>query len=97
MDILSHLSLSLLIAEEQLVMGRVGAVIEHPVVTRVVSILFCLCTSIDNAKLRRGGDENHWHFISRAFAVGINKVDKGWYPSKVDDLVIVLKTAWGFL
>jgi hypothetical protein len=71
----------LLVAEEQLVVARVGAVIEHPVVTRVVSVLLCLCTGIDNAKLRGGGDEKHWCFIGGTFVVGVNEVDKGWYPS----------------
>jgi hypothetical protein len=97
LDILSYLGLPLLVAEEQLVMGRVGVVVEHPVVTRVVSILFCLCTGIDNTKLRRGGDKEHWSFISRALAVRINKIDEGRDPCKVNNLVVVLETAWGFV
>jgi hypothetical protein len=96
-DILSHLGLSLLIAEEQLVVSGVGAIIEHPVIAGVVSILFCLCTGIDNAKLRGGADKKHWCFISGTFPIRVDEVDKGRDPSEVDDLVIVLETARGFL
>jgi hypothetical protein len=80
-DILSHLCLPLLVAEEQLVVHRVSVVVEHPVVTRMVSILFCLCTCINDTKLRGSSDKEHWGFISRAFAVRIDEVDEGWYPS----------------
>jgi hypothetical protein len=76
---------------------RVSAIVEHPVTSRVVIVLFCLYTRIGDTKLRGSSDKEHWSFISRAFAVGINEVDKGWYPSEVDDSIIVLKTAWGFL
>jgi hypothetical protein len=72
--------LSQFIAEEELVMPRIGAIIKHPVVTRVVSIFFCLCTSIDNTKLGGGGNEKHWGFIHRTFTIRVNEVDKGWYP-----------------
>jgi hypothetical protein len=84
----------LLIAEEQLVMCRVRAVIEHPVLARVISILFCLCTCIDDTELRGSGDKEHWGFVSRAFTVGVNEVDKGWYPSEVDNLIVTLEIAW---
>jgi hypothetical protein len=78
-------------------MHRVSAVIEHPVVTRVVNIFLCLCTSIDNAELGRSGNKKHWRFISRAFSVRVNEVNEGWDPGQVDDLVVALETAWGFI
>jgi hypothetical protein len=86
----------LLIAEEQLVVGRVGAVIEYPVVARVISILLCLCTGIDHAKLRRGGDKKHWCFVSGTLPIRVDEVNEGWDPCEVDDLVIALETAWRF-
>jgi hypothetical protein len=64
-----------------LVVSWVGVVIKHPVITRVVSIFFSLCTSVDDANLRGSGNEKHRSFISGAFTVWVNKVDKGWYPS----------------
>jgi hypothetical protein len=93
-NILSHLSLSLLVAEEQLVMHWVSAVIEHPVIARVVSVLLCLYTRIDDTELRGSSDKEHWCFISRTFMVGVNEIDKGWYPSEVNNLVIALETTW---
>jgi hypothetical protein len=86
----------LLVAEEQLVVPRVSAIIEHPVIARVVSILLCLCTGVDNAKLRRGGNEEHWHLISGTFLIRVDEVDEGWNPCEVDDLVVALETAWRF-
>jgi hypothetical protein len=86
----------LLVAEEQLVVRRVSAVIEHPVVARVVSIFLCLCTSINDAELGRSGNKKHRCFVCGAFSVGVNEVDKSWYPSKMNDLVITFETAWGF-
>jgi hypothetical protein len=86
----------LLIAEEQLVVRRVSAVVGHPVVTRVVNIFLCLCTSIDDTDLRGSGDKKHRSFICRAFSIWVNEVDKGWDPCEVNDLVIALKTAWRF-
>jgi hypothetical protein len=71
----------LLVAEEKLIVPRVGAVVDHPVITRVVSIFLSLHTRIDNAKLGRGGDEKHWSFICGTFTVWVNEIDKGWYPS----------------
>jgi hypothetical protein len=70
----------LLVAEEQLVMCRVSAVIEHPVAARVVGIFLCLCTSIDDTELGRSSDEKHWRFISRTFLVRVDEVDEGWNP-----------------
>jgi hypothetical protein len=87
----------LFITEEKLVVSRIGAIIEHPVVTRMVSIFLSLCTSIDNAELRRSGDEKHRSFICRAFLIGVNKIYEGWYPSQVNNLIIFLKVTWGFL
>jgi hypothetical protein len=78
-------------------MPRVGAVIEHPVVIRVIAIFLCLCTSIDDAKLRRSSDKKHWSFVCGAFSIRVNEVDKGWYPSEMNNLVITLKAAWRFL
>jgi hypothetical protein len=75
---------------------RIGAVIEHPVVTRVVSILFSLCTGIDDAELRRSGNEKHWGFIYGTLTVGVNEVNESWYPGQVDDFVVFLEVAWGF-
>jgi hypothetical protein len=80
-DILSYLSLSLLIAEEELVVSWVGAVIEHPIIAGVVSIFLSLCTSINNAELRRSSNKKHWGFICGTFMIGVNEVNKGWYPS----------------
>jgi hypothetical protein len=86
----------LLVAEEQLVVSRVSAIIEHPVIARVVSIFFCLCASIDDTKLRRSGDKKHWGFICGALSIGVNEVDKSWNPCEVDNLVVAFETAWGF-
>jgi hypothetical protein len=69
----------LFITEEELVVSWIGAVIEHLVIARVVSIFLSLCTSIDDAKLRRGGNEKHWGFICGAFMIWVNEIDKGWY------------------
>jgi hypothetical protein len=80
-DILSYLGLPLLVAEEQLVVRRVSAIVEHPVVARMISIFLCLRTGIHDAKLRRGANKKHRCFVCRAFTVGVNEVDKGWYPS----------------
>jgi hypothetical protein len=78
----------LLITEEELIVSLIGAIIDHPVITRVISIFLNLYISVDNAELRRGGDKKHGSFICRAFSIGINEVDKGWYPCKVDDLIV---------
>jgi hypothetical protein len=75
-------------------MSWVGAVIEHPVVTGVVSIFFSLCTGIDNTKLGGAGDKKHWGFICRAFSVGVNEVDESQDPSQVDDFIVTLEAAW---
>jgi hypothetical protein len=95
MDILSYLSLSQFIAEEKLIVSWIGAVISHPIVARVVSIFFCLCTSIDNTELRGSGDKEHGCFICGAFVVRVNEVDKGWHPSQVNNLVVFLEVTWG--
>jgi hypothetical protein len=92
-DILSYLSLSLLITEEELVMSWVSAVKDHPIITRVISIFFDLYTSIDDTKLRRGGGKNHGSFICRAFTIEVDDVDEGWYPSKMNNLIIFVEGA----
>jgi hypothetical protein len=79
-NILSYLSLPQLIAKEELVMSWIGAVIEHPVITRVVSIFLSLHTSINNTELRGSGDKKHRCFIGGAFTIRVDKVDEGWYP-----------------
>jgi hypothetical protein len=96
-DILSYLSVPLLIAKEKLVVSWVGAIIEHPVIARVVSIFLSLHTSIDDAELGRSGNEKHRSFICGAFTVWVDEIDEGWYPSQVDDLIVFLEVAWGLL
>jgi hypothetical protein len=59
----------------------VGAVIEHPVIARVVSIFFSLCTSINDTNLRGSGNEKHGSFVGGAFMVWVDEVNKGWYLS----------------
>jgi hypothetical protein len=76
----SYLSLSLLIAEKQLVVGRVGVVVEYPVIAGVVMVLFRLRTRIDDTELRGGTDKDHWSFVCRAFTIGVNEVDESGYP-----------------
>jgi hypothetical protein len=95
-DILSYFSLFLLITKEELIVPLIGAIIDHPVIARVISIFLNLYTSVDDAKLRGGGNKKHGSFICRAFAIGVNEVDKGWYPCKVDNLVVFEKGTQGF-
>jgi hypothetical protein len=76
MDILSYLSLPLFITEEKLVVSRIGAIVKHPIVARVVSIFLGLHTSIDDAKLRRSGNKEHGGFICRAFMIRVDKIYK---------------------
>jgi hypothetical protein len=91
MDILSHLSLPLLVAEEELIVPLISAIKEHPVTSRMISIFFNLYTGIDNADLRGSGDKKHGGLISRAFTVWVDIIDEGWYPGKVNDLVVFVK------
>jgi hypothetical protein len=92
-DVLSHLSLSLFIAKEELVVPLISTIEEHPVTSRMISIFLSLYISIDNADLRRGGNEEHRCFVSGAFMVGINLINEGWYPSKMDNLIVLVKGA----
>jgi hypothetical protein len=69
----------------------IGTVKDHLGITRVVSIFLNLYTSVNNTKLRRGGNKKHGSFVSRAFMVWVDKVDEGWYPSKMNDLIIFVK------
>jgi hypothetical protein len=62
-------------------MCRVSVVVEHPVVTRMVNVFFCLCAGIDDAELGGGTNEKHRCFVCGAFTVGVNEVDESWYPS----------------
>jgi hypothetical protein len=86
----------LLITEEELIVPLIGTIIDHLVIARVISIFLNLYISVDNAELRRGGNKKYRSFICGAFTIGVNKVDKGWYPYKVDDLVIFGEGAQGF-
>jgi hypothetical protein len=75
-------------------MSRVSAVISHPVIARVISVFLSLCTSIDDTELRGSSNKEHWGFICGTFLVGVDEVDEGWYPGEVNDLVVILETAW---
>jgi hypothetical protein len=61
----------------------------------VVSVFLSLCTSVNNTELRGSGDKEHRSFICGALMVGINKINEGQYPSKMDDLIIFLEITWG--
>jgi hypothetical protein len=75
----------------------IGVIIEHPVVAGVISIFFCLCADVGNAELRGGSDEEHWCFVSGTFPIRVDEVDEGRDPCEVDNLVVALKAAWGFI
>jgi hypothetical protein len=78
----------LLITEDELIVPLISAIKDHPIVARVVSIFLNLHTSVNNTKLRGVGNKEHGSFISGAFLVWVNVVDKSWYPPKVNDLVV---------
>jgi hypothetical protein len=80
-DVLSYFGLSLFIAEEELIVSWISAIIEHPVIARMISIFLNLHTSINDTELRRSSDKEHEGFICGTFIVWVNKVNKGWYPS----------------
>jgi hypothetical protein len=71
----------LFVTKEELIVPWVSAVIEHPIIARVVSVFLCLCTSIDNTELRGSGNEKHRSFIYGTFMVRVDEVDESWYPS----------------
>jgi hypothetical protein len=95
-DILSHLSSSLFVAEQKLVVPLISAVKAHPVTSRMISIFLSLCTGVGDADLRRSGNKEHRCFISRTFVVGVDVVDKCWYLSKINNLIIFVKGAQRF-
>jgi hypothetical protein len=86
----SNFCSSLLIDEDELVMPRVSMVIEHPAISRVVSILIDLDTSISDTKLRGSRDTDEVGCDVGALTVSLDHVNEGGDPSKVDDGVVVV-------
>jgi hypothetical protein len=81
----------LLIVENKLVVPLISAIIDHPVIARMVIV--SLHSSIHDAKLRGGGEalDKDRSLVGGAFAVEINVVNKRGDPCKVDDLIVTFK------
>jgi hypothetical protein len=88
----------LLIAKDELVVVGVGVIIEHPVVARMVSVLIYLHTSISDTDIRgtkgamlEGGRDmlNEVGGDVGTLSIGLNEVDEGGDPGKVNDGIVL--------